>query len=143
MKYILLFFSLYAFTTKLAAQKKFTVVVDSFYNFKFDRRLSASDALNNNEFVERPGSVGETQIMVNENNETITLKFEGQTHILKMLGNPNGNKDAYIYTYLENGEWIKGQMSFVSGDGGGQYIIAEAQDKKDPDYQIAWIAKIR
>ena len=124
------------------AQTVFRVKVDSFYNFKFDKNLSASEALNDNKFIELPGHVGKTDIIVNEMSETIIMKFDGMTYTLNMLGHPNGNKDAYIYEYKDGDKMVRGQMSFVYGSAGGRYVLAESQDE-NPNYTKACIAKIK
>lgn len=125
------------------AQTAFRVKVDSFYNFKFDKSLSASEALNNKEFIELPGNVGKTDIVVNEMNKTITMRFEGMTYTLNMLGHPNGNKDAYVYEYKEGDKIVRCQMSFVDCSTGERYVISEGKDPENSNYQVAWIAKIK
>jgi hypothetical protein len=124
------------------AQTAFRVKVDSFFNFKFDKNLSASDALNDNEFIKLPGHVGKTDIVVNEMSKTITMKFDGMTYTLNMIGHPNGNKDAYVYEYKDGDKMVRGQMSFVDSSTGERYVLAESQDE-NPNYQKAWIAKIK
>jgi hypothetical protein len=125
------------------AQVVFSVKVDSFYNFKFKTGMRASDAFNNNDYIELMGNVGETVIIVNEPARTITMKFEGKTFVLDMIGHPNGNKSAYLYEYYEGEKLVQGQMSFVVGDKGGRYMIAECEDDTNPSYQKASMAKIK
>ena len=124
------------------AQSNFTVTVDSFFNFKFEKSLSASVALNTKNFIELDGSVGKTIITVNEKNLTILMQFDSTLHTLHILGQSNGNNDAYIYEYKEVDKMIRGQMSFVYSSTGERYVLAESQDE-NPNYQKAWIAKIR
>jgi hypothetical protein len=130
------------FSLQLNGQSHYSVVVDSFFNFKFDKSLSASDALNDNEFIKLPGHVGKTDIVVNEMSKTITMKFDGMTYTLNMIGHPNGNKDAYVYEYKDGDKMVRGQMSFVDSSTGERYVLAESQDE-NPNYQKAWIAKIK
>jgi hypothetical protein len=59
-----------------------------------------------------------------------------------MLGHPNGNKDAYVYEYKDGDKMVRGQMSFVDSSTGERYVLAESQDE-NPNYQKAWIAKIK
>jgi hypothetical protein len=125
------------------AQTAFRVKVDSFFHFKFENSLSASEALNGNEFIKLQGTVGKTDIIVNEMNKTIIMKFDGMTYILNMLGHPNGNKDAYVYEYKDGDKMIKGQMSFVYSSTGEKYLVSEGKDVENPNYQIAWVAKIK
>jgi hypothetical protein len=129
---------------KANAQVFFSVKVDSFFNFKFKATLSASDALNNNDFITLQGNVGETIIIVDEQDKSITMKFEDTIYVLDMLGHPNGNKSAYVYQYYEGNKLIVGQMSFVDGyTTGNKYVIAESEDPADKTYTKATIAKIK
>lgn len=125
------------------AQVVFSVKVDSFFNFKFKDNLSASQALNDDDFIELQGRIGKTVIVVNEFSKTITMKFEGKTFVLDVIGHPNGNKSAYVYEFYEDDKIVRGQMSFVDGLEGGKYVIAECEDETNPVYQKAWVAKIK
>lgn len=127
----------------LNAQTKFKVNVDSFYNFKFKDNISASEALNKNQLIELPGKVGFTEITVDEFSKTIKMRFEGKSYTLYMIGHPNGDKNAYMYQYNDGEKDVYGQMSFVEGDEGGRYVVAESEDDENPSYQKAWIAKIK
>lgn len=125
------------------AQTAFRVKVDSFFNFKFENSLSASDALNNNDFIKLQGTVGKTDIIVNEMSKTIIMKFDGMTYTLNMLGYPNGNRDAYVYEYKDGDKMVRGQMSFVYSSTGERYVVSEGKDPENQNYQIAWVAKIK
>lgn len=125
------------------AQTKFTVTVDSFFNFKFDKSLSASVALNSKKFIELDGHVGKTEITVNEEDLTIVIKFDTNSYTMKILGHPNGNKEAYIYEYKDQEKMIQCQMSFVDSDLGERFVLSEGPDPENPKYQIAWIARIK
>ena len=131
------------FSLQLNGQSHYSVVVDSFFNFKFDKSLSASESLNNKEFIELPGHVGKTDIVLNEISKTITMKFDTMSYTLNMLGHPNGNKDAYVYEYKDGDKMVKGQMSFVYSSTGEKYLVSEGKDLENPNYQIAWVAKIK
>jgi len=65
------------------------------------------------------------------------------TYTLNMLGHPNGNKDAYVYEYKDGDKMVKGQMSFVYSSTGEKYLVSEGKDLENPNYQIAWVAKIK
>jgi hypothetical protein len=125
------------------AQTAFRVKVDSFFNFKFENSLSASEALNDNEFIKLQGTVGKTDIVVNEMSKIIIMKFDGMTYTLNMLGHPNGNQDAYIYEYKNGDKMVRGQMSFVESSTGERYVVSEGKDPENSNYQIAWVAKIK
>lgn len=125
------------------AQTAFRVKVDSFFNFKFENSLSASDALNNNDFIKLQGTVGKTDIIVNEMSKTIIMKFDGMTYTLNMLGHPNGNQDAYVYEYKDGDKMVRGQMSFVDSSTGERYVVSEGKDPENTNYQVAWVAKIK
>jgi hypothetical protein len=130
------------FSLQLNGQSHYSVVVDSFFNFKFDKSLSASESLNNKEFIELPGHVGKTDIVLNEISKTITMEFDTMSYTLNMLGHPNGNKDAYVYEYKDGDKMVRGQMSFVYSSTGEKYLVSEGKDIENPNYQIAWVAKI-
>ena len=131
------------FSLPLNGQSHYSVVVESFFNFKFDRKLSASDALHDKKFIKLQGHFGKTEIVVNEMSLTITMKFDTVSCTLNMLGHPNGNKDAFTYEYKDGDKMVRGQMSFVDGRTDGErYVLSESKDPEDPNYQIAWVAKI-
>jgi hypothetical protein len=130
------------FSLPLNGQSHYSVVVDSFFHFKFENSLSASEALNDNEFIKLQGTVGKTDIVVNEMSKIIIMKFDGMTYTLNMLGHPNGNQDAYIYEYKNGDKMVRGQMSFVESSTGERYVVSEGKDPENSNYQIAWVAKI-
>ncbi len=125
------------------AQTIFTVTADTFFNFKFCRGMTVSDAFNNYDYITLMGSVGKAVITVNEPARTITMEIEPDTFVLDIIGHPKGNKYAYIYEYYEGERLVRGQMYIAIGDNGGRFMIMECQDETDPNYQKATLTQIR
>jgi len=127
----------------IEAQPTFKVKVDSFFNFKFQKSISAPEALNTKNYIELIGNVGLTEIYVNEFDSTISVKFDDELHTLYITEISVGEKHSYKYHYKEGDKVVYAEMSFVYGSDGFRYVLAECQDEENPEYMKARIAKIK
>lgn len=141
-KIILSLFLLLSFV-KVYSQNIRVANLDSFFNFKFIKGISASDALNDNKIFETSGGYGVTTYIFNESVGKIFVLYDGMKYEMRIVGNTNGNKDSYIYEYDTEKGVERGQFSFVHGDNGENYLIGETTDNQNPNLQKAWIALIK
>lgn len=126
------------------AQVYFKMVVEDFYNFEFPRKMSASNALNQNAHTELQGTTGRCEYIINEyTKKMIVVLDNGIKNEYDILGYANGNKKAYLVVGPGfDGKVSRIMVSIVDSTDGEPYLLVESQVKDRPEVQRATMAKI-